>query len=286
MRWPPFEHVFFDCDSTLTAVEGIDWLAERAGKGADVRALTRAAMEGEAELRDVYGERLDLISATWAEVQAVRQAYKKHAVEDAAAVISALHALGHRVYIVSGGLLDPVREFGVYLGVPPERVRAVELDYDQLSGRWWSRIGEHPQPDRRYLAYRAGALAVSDGKAHIVRELRGAAPGRSLLVGDGASDLLARHAVDLFVGFGGVAVRERVVAEAPVFVRSTSLAPVLVLAAGPGPVARLGEPYRTLADKALALARGGAIEIREPALARKLDEACAAARRCEARHPA
>ncbi|MCC6606951.1 MAG: phosphoserine phosphatase, partial [Anaerolineae bacterium] len=32
MRWPPYKHVFFDCDSTLTTVEGIDVLAETAGK--------------------------------------------------------------------------------------------------------------------------------------------------------------------------------------------------------------------------------------------------------------
>ena len=40
MRWPPFEHIFFDCDSTLTAVEGIDVLAETMGKRLRVETLT------------------------------------------------------------------------------------------------------------------------------------------------------------------------------------------------------------------------------------------------------
>ena len=44
MRWPPFQHVIFDCDSTLTTVEGIDALAKSAGKGWRVSVLTEAAM--------------------------------------------------------------------------------------------------------------------------------------------------------------------------------------------------------------------------------------------------
>ena len=31
MRWPTYQHIFFDCDSTLTTVEGIDALADTAG---------------------------------------------------------------------------------------------------------------------------------------------------------------------------------------------------------------------------------------------------------------
>ena len=50
MRWPHYEHIFFDCDSTLTAVEGIDVLAESAGKRQRVEMLTQAAMEGDRDL--------------------------------------------------------------------------------------------------------------------------------------------------------------------------------------------------------------------------------------------
>ncbi len=39
MRWPPYEHVFFDCDSTLTTVEGIDILAASSGKQWRVEVL-------------------------------------------------------------------------------------------------------------------------------------------------------------------------------------------------------------------------------------------------------
>ena len=137
-RWPPYRHVFFDCDSTLTAVEGIDVLAERAGRGDEVRRLTDAAMNGEMDLEDVYGQRLEQIKPSRAEIQAVRQVYKDHVIPDAALVIAALQNLGHETYIISGGLEEPVREFGIALGVPADHIRAVGVEYDELVGAWWS----------------------------------------------------------------------------------------------------------------------------------------------------
>jgi phosphoserine phosphatase len=53
---------------------------------------------------------------------------------------------------------------------------------------------------------------------------------RTMLVGDGVTDLEARDAVKLFVGFGGVVPRDRVAAEADVFISANSLAPVVPLA--------------------------------------------------------
>ena len=113
-----------------------------------------------------------------------------------------------------------------------------------MVGSWWS---HHEGQEARYLDYGRGALAVSEGKKEIVRELIGTQSGTSLLVGDGTSDLLAGEAVDLFVGFGGVAARPKVEAGAPVFIRSPGLAPVLPLAAGPSAMKRLEETsYRAL----------------------------------------
>mgnify|MGYP001825453332 CR=1 FL=1 len=243
-RWPPYRHVFFDCDSTLTTVEGIDVLAEQAGRGENVKRLTDAAMNGEMDLEDVYGERLAQIHPTRVQVQAIRQVYKDNVVADAAMVIAVLQHLGHEVYIISGGLEEPVRQFGISLGVPADHIRAVGVEYDQLVGSWWA---HHQGQEARYLDYSRGALAMSEGKEEIVHELLGGRAGGSLLVGDGTSDLLAGEAVDLFVGFGGVAARPKVKAGAPVFVTSPGLSPILPLAAGPSAMSRLEETsYRAL----------------------------------------
>ena len=49
-----------------------------------------------------------------------------------------------------------------------------------------------------------------------------------VMVGDGASDLETRPAVDLFVGFGGFVARERIRREAAAFVTSLASVPALV----------------------------------------------------------
>jgi phosphoserine phosphatase len=271
MRWPPFEHLFFDCDSTLTTVEGIDILAETADKKWRVETLTNAAMNGELDLEDVYGKRLQAIKPTRKQVQAIKQVYKRNLVEDAAEVIAILHDLGHKVYIISGGLAEPVAEFGVWLGVPRERIRAVGLSYDALSGRWW-------QPEttweEQYLYFEQGSLTISDGKAEIVRELLAGQDGRSLLVGDGSSDLLASRAVDLFVGYGGVVQREKVLASAPVYLHSPSLAPLLAIAVGPFVLKQLAStPYKHYINKIQQLIEKGAITFNDERIHTKFDQA-------------
>lgn len=273
MRWPPYHQIFFDCDSTLTTVEGIEVLARSAGKGWRVEVLTRAAMDGDVDLEEVYAKRLRAVRPTRGQIYAIRQVYKRNIVEDAAAVIAALQFLGHHVYIISGGLAEPVIEFGIYLGVPRENICAVDVEYDKLSSAWWESYAEKSREDR-YLDFQAGALTISDGKAHIVRQLRGQQPGRALLLGDGTSDLLASRAVDLFVGYGGVTTRPPVLANAPAFVHSGSLAPILALASGPAGLKLLEPtPHQALVEKTRHLIEEGAITFQNERLGEKFNEA-------------
>ena len=43
---PKFGAICFDCDSTLTRIEGIDELARRRAAAAEITRLTAAAMDG------------------------------------------------------------------------------------------------------------------------------------------------------------------------------------------------------------------------------------------------
>lgn len=274
MRWPPFDNIFFDCDSTLSTIEGIDVLAESCGKKDDIEALTNAAMNGQLDLKQVYGQRLRTIQPTHQQILDIKSAYKRNLVEDAPAVIQTLQMLGHNVFIISGGLYEPVKEFGIWLGVPESHIRAVEVQYDALAGEWW-----RPDADLQYKKYEEGALTVSDGKAEIVRELLAAQTtaeetSRSLLIGDGSSDLLASRSVDLFVGFGGVVARERVQREAPAFIHSRSLAPLLTLALGPAGLGRVQQtPFAYLADKSRQLITTGELSFNDERLKQKFEQA-------------
>lgn len=266
-RWTSFDLIFFDCDSTLSAIEGIDELARLKGKEWRVGILTDKAMNGDLDLSEVYGKRLQAIRPTRGQLKAIEDRYWETIVPDALEVVTALRFLGKQVFIVSGGLAEPVRGFGKRLGVPLENIRAVELEYNELSGDWWQYHQPQTQNAQTYLDYNEGPLTVSSGKPAIIKALAEGKHGRRLMIGDGASDLAARSMVDLFVGFGGVVARDKVLKGADIFLHANSLAPILPLAIGPDAYPKLANtPYQALFDKGLAIARETSMAIRDESL--------------------
>jgi phosphoserine phosphatase len=208
-----FASVVFDCDSTLARIEGIDELA--GPFAAEISALTDAAMQGEVALEEVYGRRLAIIRPTRAQVEALGRDYVAALVPDAREVVAALLWLGKTVRILSGGVRPAVDDVARALGLPLDAVTAVGLDFSA---------------DGSYVGYdSASPVARSGGKTEVIRGWN--LPRPSLLVGDGATDLEARPAVDAFAAYMGVAFRPAVAAGADFVLRGESLAPVLALAA-------------------------------------------------------
>jgi phosphoserine phosphatase len=264
-NWPGFDFIFFDCDSTLSTIEGIDELARQKEQFEAVKALTDAAMEGEVHLQSIYDRRLDLLCPTRAEIRALEQLYRRTLVPDATQTIQVLQAVDKEVFIVSGGLLAAVRPFGEWLGVPHQNIRAVDVRYNQLSGQWWDyqqdRWGQ--RPDVEYLDPEQTPLVESHGKADVIRELLNGRSRRSMLIGDGMSDLAARPAIDLMVGFGGVVVRQGVLNGADVFIKVNSLAPVVPLALSKREQASLlHTTYETILNKGLDMIDTGNVIFR------------------------
>ncbi|HSJ14274.1 MAG TPA: HAD-IB family phosphatase [Longimicrobiales bacterium] len=230
--------VVFDCDSTLSAVEGIDELG-RAHR-AEIEALTAAAMSGAVPLEQVYGRRLELVRPTRTQLEALARTYIDRLVPDARAVVHALGLEGLEVRIMSGGLRPAVLELAAELGLAPGAVAAVDIDFDE-SGEYRGFDASSP-------------LARAGGKRALLQLWRGRLSGPVMLVGDGATDLEAEDVADVFVAYAGVVARPPVLAGADVVVRSASLAPVLPLALG-------GTPPRHAANRAL-FERG--LELLEP----------------------
>src|SRR5262249_28974538 len=115
----PFASIWFDCDSTLSAIEGVDELlrwAPAALRG-EIAALTRRAMEGSLPLDAVYEQRLRLLAPRAEHLEAVGRLYCEHAVPDAREVVAALRVLGKQVGIMSGGMLPAVRALAQQLGI-------------------------------------------------------------------------------------------------------------------------------------------------------------------------
>jgi len=209
----PFASVWFDCDSTLSTIEGIDELARaRPECAAAIAELTRRAMDGAIPLQQVYGERLRRIAPTRAEVEALARRYVATLVPGARETVAALRRLGKTVGIVSGGLRPAVLAVAHELSIPAEHVHAVDVRFAADGG---------------YAGFDAGSpLARSGGKRDVMAALP-AALQPAALVGDGMTDLEAKGAVACFVGFGGVVRRASVEAEADAFVPGPSLTGVL-----------------------------------------------------------
>ena len=104
----------------------------------------------------------------------------------------------------------------------------------------------------------------SQGKLDVVRDLLGNRFGRSMLIGDGVSDMAARDAVDLFVGFTGVVARPHVVAAADVLISGDSLAPVLDLALSESEQTALsGTVYEAVVTEGRSRSQAGEVTVRK-----------------------
>lgn len=216
MTRAPFRSVWFDCDSTLSAIEGIDELARGLPAPVHERlvGLTREAMDGTRPLAEVYAERLAAIAPTRQRCAAIARAYVDHAVPGAREVVAALRGCGVAVGIVSGGLRPAVAGFAEWLGVDAAHVHAVDVRFDD-AGRYAG------FDERSPLTRNGGKLDVL---GTVARDLRPAC-----FVGDGATDLEAAPAVDLFVGFGGVVRRAAVERAARHYLVGPGLLPLLDL---------------------------------------------------------
>jgi len=195
-----FRFVFFDVDSTLVTIEGIDVLG--AGNP-EIARLTERAMNGEIALEDVYAKRLEIIRPGRAAVEELGRRYIASLVPGAAEAVAELRGFGVQIHLVTAGIAQAVQPLASHLGVPERAVHAVALRFNAA--------GEYEDFDRRSFLTRGG------GKELVVRDVRARTHGKAAFVGDGASDLEAKPAVDLFVGFGGVHVRPKVKENAAVF---------------------------------------------------------------------
>jgi len=205
-----YRFVFFDVDSTLVTIEGIDVLANG---NAEIVKLTEAAMNGEIALDEVYGRRLEIIRPTLADVEALGARYSDSLVEGAAETIATLQQSGADVHLVTAGIAQAIAPLAAKLNIAPRAVHAVSLTFDEA--------GNYEDFDRRSLLTRAG------GKELVVHAILARAKGKSAFVGDGVSDLETKPAVTQFIGFGGVVIRDKVQANADVYVSEPTLRAVL-----------------------------------------------------------
>jgi phosphoserine phosphatase len=195
-----FNSVVLDVDSTLSGIEGIDWLAARRGPEVEEwsAALTARAMAGTIPIEAVYGERMGVVRPTRGEIEELARIYVDRIAPGAKEVLAELGDHDVELVMVSGGLRQAILPLATELGVSEERVHAVSVFFDangDYSGF------DTQSPFTQQLGKRS-AVATMGLRAPV------------LAVGDGMTDCEMKPVVDSFAAFTGFMRRDPVIARA------------------------------------------------------------------------
>lgn len=233
----PITAVIFDCDGTLSSIEGIDELAKLNNAEDIVQRLTQEAMSKSGMNEDLYQKRLSLVKPTLKEVEELGQIYIQYQVRDALAVIKILSRLNKSIYIISAGLSPAIHIFGKYLDIPEENITCVSVQFDK---------------NGNYIDFdRTSPIVHKNGKREIVKKIK-LNHQNIALIGDGFSDYETYDLVTRFVGYGGAFYRENLEKLCQHYIRTASLAPLLPIILTSNEYQQLNDDERKLYQKGIA----------------------------------
>ena len=177
--------IVFDVDSTLIQQEVIEMLAERAGAGEAVAAITDAAMRGEIDFTESLHQRVGTLAGLPAEVLD-EVADDVELTPGARTTIRTLRRLGYHVGVVSGGFRQVIQPLADDLMLDFVAANVLEVVDGKLTGRV---IGE---------------IVDRAGKAKALRDFAsqaGVPMAQTVAVGDGANDIDMLSAAGLGIAF-------------------------------------------------------------------------------------
>lgn len=177
--------ICFDMDSTLIQTECIDELAERAGVGDKVRAITESAMRGEIDFQESFKQRVKLLKGL---DESVMQEIAENlpVTEGVARALKILKKYGYKIAILSGGFTY----FGNYLK------QKFDIDYVYAN--------ELEIVDGKLTGNYVGDIVDGKRKAELLRliaQLEHLDLQQVIAVGDGANDLPMLNIAGLGIAF-------------------------------------------------------------------------------------
>ena len=191
LRLRDFKLIAFDMDSTLINIECVDEIADVAGRGAEVAAITEAAMRGEiTDYKESLRQRVTMLAGVTEEQVAQVYRNRLRLNPGAAELVLACKAAGLKVLLVSGGFTyfsDRLRD---RLALDFARSNLLEIVGGRLTGRVlpqsWGDICDGAM--KRETVLRTCSLI-------------GCSPTQAIAMGDGANDLEMMGAVGLSVAY-------------------------------------------------------------------------------------
>lgn len=163
-----------DMDSTMIEQECIDELAEAAGIGAQVKAITARAMNGELDFDGALTERVALLSGLPETVIAEVLEQRITLMPGGPVLLATMKRDGAHAALVSGGFTAFTRVIAARLGFDEHRANSLLTSGGLLSGE----VG------RPILGREAKVQALEE-----ISNRLGIGSGEVLAVGDGANDL-------------------------------------------------------------------------------------------------
>lgn len=163
-----------DMDSTMIQQECIDELAEEAGVGAHVKAITARAMNGELDFEGALHERVGLLNGLDASVIDKVLAERITLMPGGPTLLATMKAHGAHAALVSGGFTAFTARVSEMLGFDENRANTLIVEQGVLTGEVGLPI--------------LGKQAKVDALEEITSRL-GLAAADVIAVGDGANDL-------------------------------------------------------------------------------------------------
>jgi phosphoserine phosphatase len=181
----PKRVVIFDCDSTIIQGEVIDELAEVAGVGEDVKAMTAEAMNGNLDFQDAVRKRVSLLKGlTVAQLESLTKSI--HLTPGTEDLISTLHFMGYKVGVISGGFSFFTDYLKERLGLDYVYANELEIVDGAVTGRIKGDIID---------AERKGEILIE------IARLENVTKDQIVAVGDGANDRFMLENAGLAIAF-------------------------------------------------------------------------------------
>lgn len=177
--------ICFDMDSTLIKTEVIDELADRAGVGEQVRAITESAMRGEIDFSESFKQRIGLLKGLDESVLE-EIAIQLPIMEGAQRLMTILKKCGYKIAILSGGFSYFGNHLKQLFGVDYVYANELEIIDGKLTGNY---IGDIVDGKRKAELLRLIAQVEKIDLEQVIA------------VGDGANDLPMLNIAGLGIAF-------------------------------------------------------------------------------------